>query len=74
MTAMKSIKIDRYETRLVKGEARTFAIKGEKEYYIPNAFVGMCDEDHLAIAQAQTVMAELFDTEDVYYVPLRTRD
>lgn len=66
------IKIDKYETRLVKGRAKTYAIKGTKEYPIPDAFVSMCDDDHLAIAKSHTVIEELFGTEGDYYVPLRT--
>lgn len=66
------IKIDKYEARLVKGKVITYAIKGDKEYQIPEAFVNMCDDNHLMITKAKTVMPELFGTNGDYYVPLRT--
>lgn len=69
---MKHIKIDRYETRLENRRPVTYAVKGDKSYLIPDAFVPMCDDSHMAIAKAHTDYPDLYDTAEDYYVPLRT--
>lgn len=70
---MKPIAIDHYDTRLIHGKPKTFAMAGKKEYPMPDAFASMYDSDHLAIMKVSNPRSEMFDIkESEYYIPLRT--
>lgn len=69
---MDIINIDRYESRIEKGKIRYYAIKGKKEYPMPDCYKDMYNENYLAIAKKTMTMPELYDTESEHYMPLRT--
>lgn len=66
------IKIDRYESRIVKGQIKIYAVAGKKEYPMPDCYMGMYDEDHLAIQSRHMDRPELYDAPEDHYIPLRT--
>lgn len=68
------IKIDRYETKLIKGKAITCAIAGKKSYEMPSCYAEMYDNNHLAIAPKTMEMPEVYDAPKTHYVPLFTGD
>lgn len=72
MSSEGIIRIDRYESRIVKGAIKIFAIAGKKEYPMPDCYFGMYDDDHLAIIKRHMDRSELYDTEPEHYIPLCT--
>ena len=70
---MDVINIDRYESRIVGKQVKYFAIKGKKEYPMPDCYSEMYTDDYLAITKKSMSMPELYDlTEPEHYMPLRT--
>lgn len=66
------IYIDKYESRIENKTVRYYAIKGKKEYFMPDCYSDMYTDDYLAIKSVKMTMPELYDTVSEHYIPLRT--
>lgn len=66
------INIDRYESRIEGKTVKYYAIKGKKEYLMPDCYSDMYTNDYLAIKLIKMTMPELYDTVSEHYIPLRT--
>ena len=70
---MRPIKIDRYESVLVGGLIKYYAVAGKKKYPMPEYYKDMYDDRHLAIQEVKMDMPELFGVEKTHYIPLLSR-
>lgn len=67
------IRIDKYESRIEGKTIRYYAVKGDKEYPMPDCYKDMYTDDYLAIKKTHMDMPTLYDTtEHEHYIPLRT--
>lgn len=66
------IYIDKYESKIEGKTVKYYAIKGKKEYPMPDCYSDMYTDDYLAIKKIKMTMPELYDTESEHYIPLRT--
>lgn len=66
------MKIDKYETVLVKGRPVTYAVVGKKRYEMPQAYASMYTDDYLAIEERELDFPEVFDVPKKHYIPLYT--
>ena len=76
----RMIKIDKYESVLEQtplgAEVCYYAVAGKNRYKMPDCYKEMYTDDYLAIKERKMAMPELFgldETENVHYIPLRTK-
>lgn len=69
---MDIIRIDKYISKIVGKSIKYYAVKGKKEYPMPDCYSDMYNDDYLAITEKTMAMPELYETESKHYMPLRT--
>lgn len=69
---MDVIHIDKYISKIENKTIKYYAVKGKKEYPMPDCYSDMYTNDYLAITKKTMKMPELYNAKAEHYMPLRT--